>query len=549
VPGYPADSRCLVSDGGRLTVTAPIWMAAPPEVHSALLSSGPGPGPLLAAAGAWNSLSAEYADVANELTTLVASVQAGAWEGPSAESYAAANAPYVAWLTEAAGDAAATATQQETAAAAYTTALAAMPTLGELAANHAIHALLLATNFFGINTIPIALNEADYVRMWIQAATTMSTYQGVSTAAVAATPQTAPAPQIVKSDAASDPPSDSGQPGTLTYFLNQLLAYIENNAPGQGNETLLQYITGVPPGTPLSQVLSVDLSEDEAIVQSLVGFAGNNPSLLPLSYLASVAVLTEHVTVQFLQFAYTFPGLTAGLATPAFALPAAMAGGAAGLAGLAGLHGPAPVATGVEAVPAAPPAPVITPAPTPAAAAPAPAAASPAAPAPALAPTAPAPAAPPAPGAPPPPGAAPGPFPYLVGGWTGMHSQASALAGAKKKAPEPDIAAAAAAAAAAAREKKRGRRRRRANVEMLGRGFEYMDIDDDTGQDPGAATASDRGGGTLGFAGATRRGDVAEAAGLTTLAGDAFGGGPREPMMPSTWTPDQFGKAKEDGDE
>ncbi|HUB57618.1 MAG TPA: PPE family protein [Mycobacterium sp.] len=529
-------------------MTAPIWMAAPPEVHSALLSSGPGPGPLLAAAGAWNSLSAEYADVAAELSALVAAVQAGAWQGPSAESYAAANAPYVAWLTEAAADAVATATQQETAAAAYTAALAAMPTLGELAANHAIHGVLLATNFFGINTIPIALNEADYVRMWIQAATTMSTYQGVSTAAVAATPQTAPAPAIVKADAVSDPPSDSGQPGTLTYFLNQLVAYIDGNAPGQGNETLLQYITGVPPGTPVSEVLSVDLSEDEAIVQSLVGFAGNNPALLPLSYLASAAILIEHVSVQFLQFAYTFPGLTAGLATPAFALPAAMAGGAAGFAGLAGLHSPAPVPTGVEAVPAAPAAPVITPAPTPAAAAPAPAAPPAATPAPALAPTAPAPPAPPAPGVPPPQGAAPGPFPYLAGGWTGMHSQASALASAKKKAPEPYVVAAAAAAATAAREKERGRRRRRAKAEMLGRGYEYMDLDDDTGQGPGA-TASDRGAGTMGFAGTTRREPVAEAAGLTTLAADAFGGGPREPMMPGTWAPEHFGKAREDGDE
>jgi PPE-repeat protein len=529
-------------------VTAPIWMAAPPEVHSALLSSGPGPGPLLAAAGAWNSLSTEYAEVADELSALVASVQGGAWEGPSAESYAAAHAPYVAWLTQAAADAAATATQQETAAAAYTTALAAMPTLGELAANHAVHAVLLATNFFGINTIPIALNEADYVRMWIQAATTMSAYQGVSTAALAATPQTAPAPQIVKADATSDPPSDSGQPGTLTYFLNQLVAYIEGNAPGQGNETLLQYITGVPPGTPLSSVLATDLSEDEAIVQAVVGFAGNNPALLPLSYLSSAAILIEHVSVQFLQFAYTFPGLTAGLASPVFALPAVMAGGAAGFAGLAGLHGPAPVPAGVEAVPAAPTAPATSPAPAaaPAAAAPAvpspaPAAAVPAASAPALGP-------PPTPGVPPPPGAAPGPFPYLVGGWTGMHSQASALASAKKKAPEPDVAAAAAAAAAAARQKERGRRRRRANVEMLGRGFEYMDIDDDAGQGPGA-TPSDRGAGTLGFAGTTRREAVVEAAGLTTLAADAFGGGPRAPMMPSTWAPDQFGKAREDGDE
>jgi PPE-repeat protein len=175
-------------------MTAPVWMASPPEVHSALLSSGPGPGSLLAAADAWSSLSTAYADVAEELSDILAAVQAGAWQGPSAERYVAAHVPYLAWLARASAKSAAEATQHETAATAYTAALAAMPTLPELAVNHVVHGVLLATNFFGINTIPIALNEADYVRMWIQAATTMTSYQAVAAGAVAAAPQTDPAP-------------------------------------------------------------------------------------------------------------------------------------------------------------------------------------------------------------------------------------------------------------------------------------------------------------------------------------------------------------------
>src|SRR5246127_3098472 len=210
-------------------MTAPVWMGPPPRGELGVLSSGPGPGSLLAAAGAWNSLSAEYASVAEELSATLTAVQAGAWEGPSAEQYVTAHVPYLAWLVRASANSAAEATQHETAATAYTAALAAMPTLVELAANHATHAVLVATNFFGINTIPIALNEADYTRMWVQAATTMTTYQAVSTTAVTSAPQTDPAPVILNANDGSGDVSDgiidndSGNPYQLSWWINRYL--------------------------------------------------------------------------------------------------------------------------------------------------------------------------------------------------------------------------------------------------------------------------------------------------------------------------------------
>jgi PPE-repeat protein len=96
---------------------APMWFALPPEVHSTLLSTGAGPGPLLTAAAAWHALAAEYTSAATELTGFLAAVQATAWSGPTAERFVAAHQPFLFWLGEAAAAATAAATGHETAAA------------------------------------------------------------------------------------------------------------------------------------------------------------------------------------------------------------------------------------------------------------------------------------------------------------------------------------------------------------------------------------------------------------------------------------------------
>ena len=65
-------------------------------------------------------------------------------------------------------------------------------------------------------------------------------------------------------------------------------------------------------------------------------------------------------------------------------------------------------------------------------------------------------------------------------------------------------------------------------------------------EEPVASTAaSDRGAGKLGFAGAAAKETAPEAAGLTTLPGDEFGGGPRMPMLPGTWDPDDTEETSE----
>ena len=169
------------------------FMMFPPEVNSSLMYSGAGSGPLMAAASAWDELAADLETTAASYQAVLAQLTGATWLGPSSARMAAATAPYVDWLALTSGQAAQTSAQARFAAAAYEGAFASTVPPAVIAANRALLAALVATNFLGQNTPAIAATEAQYMEMWFQDGLTMDTYATVSQQAVVL-PQQTPAP-------------------------------------------------------------------------------------------------------------------------------------------------------------------------------------------------------------------------------------------------------------------------------------------------------------------------------------------------------------------
>jgi PPE-repeat protein len=164
----------------------------PPEINSARMYAGPGAGPLLAAAAAWDGLAADLHATAAAYHAVILELATGPWLGPSSAAMVGATARYLAWLHETAGRAEGTATQAKAAVAAYEAAHTMTVPPPVIAANRAQLATLVATNVLGQNTPAIAATEAGYGEMWAQDSAAMYVYAGASASASNVTPFSPP---------------------------------------------------------------------------------------------------------------------------------------------------------------------------------------------------------------------------------------------------------------------------------------------------------------------------------------------------------------------
>jgi PPE-repeat protein len=352
--------------------------ALPPEINSARMYAGPGSGSMMAAAAAWDGLSAELQSAASSYGSVISGLTSGPWVGPSSTAMAAAAMPYVTWMSATAGQVQQVATSAQAAAAAYEAAYAMTVPPPVIAANRAQLTMLTATNFLGQNTPAIAATEAQYGEMWAQDAAAMYSYAATSAATTAqvtpvtpAPPTTNPAGLAAQGAAGAQTAGAStgaGVQSTLSQLMSTLTTGLQGLASPGSSKSSTSGLSGILNGLlggssgassvtgPGGITSSSSGSGLSSILQSVI------PSYLTMPGWAGISLMSTMAGTVFgpliggpmnqgFQAAAAAANAAGAAAAGAAAAPAAMGSGfAGGLGGLAGLGQAASV--GGLAVPA-----------------------------------------------------------------------------------------------------------------------------------------------------------------------------------------------------
>jgi PPE-repeat protein len=278
----------------------------PPEINSGRMYTGPGSGPMMAAAQAWGSLADELYTAASAYQSVVSELTSGSWSGPSSTSMTTAAGTYVEWLSATAAQAEETAAQARAAAAGYDTAFAMTVPPPEIAANRSLLAVLVATNFLGMNTPAIAATEAQYAEMWAQDAVAMYVYAGSSASATVLTPFTTPNQNTDLAGTASQAAAASQATGTSAGNAQSAISAASQAvsgaaAPAQSGDALdtLSDLIGIFLGAPTDLVTLFGLIPMDAL---------SGPVDLPIAYLGTIGGLRTDNTISGWEGTQGWPG-------------------------------------------------------------------------------------------------------------------------------------------------------------------------------------------------------------------------------------------------
>ncbi|MGO9285542.1 MAG: PPE family protein [Mycobacterium sp.] len=270
----------------------------PPEINSGRMYAGPGSGPMLAAAQAWDALADELYTAAGSYQSVTSELTGGPWSGPSSASMATAAATYVTWLSATAAQAEETASQAKAAAAGYEAAFASTVPPPVVAANRSLLMTLVATNFFGQNTAAIAATEAQYAEMWAQDAVAMYVYAGSSQAASALTPFTSPSQN-------TDPGSSAAQAAAVSQAAGAAAGNVQSAVSSATTSA-----ASTPLDT-LSNLISVFLSAptDLATLYLIIPMdALSGPVDFPIAYLGTISGARTDDTISGWEGVEGWPG-------------------------------------------------------------------------------------------------------------------------------------------------------------------------------------------------------------------------------------------------
>lgn len=212
-----------------LGVTGVVWLPRTATVNSGALLLGTGPAPLIGAAGAWGSVAAAYTDASITVGRVMAVLAAG-WEGEAANAAQARFGGFMAWTQGAATRATEISGRALAEAAAYTTAVAAMPNPVEIAA---VKSAKVAAYSSGgaLNGSAEALEVADNA-LDIRAALVMDAYEAATTP-LAITVSFDRPPEIVNDTSGGPSGPDGSIARGTSYEETKAFGFSAHTSPAQ----------------------------------------------------------------------------------------------------------------------------------------------------------------------------------------------------------------------------------------------------------------------------------------------------------------------------